>query len=124
MSKEDLDAIAATVDDYFYGMYRSDGSLIEKAFTEDALIIGHTEGSYAQMTRADFAGFVAKQASADEAGEPFDMRIVSVDVTVDAAVVKVADRYLGRDFIDYLTLIKKDGRWVIAHKAWHTGPRG
>ena len=41
MSKEDLDAISAT------------GSLIERAFTDEALIVGHTNGNCAQMTRAE-----------------------------------------------------------------------
>ena len=121
MSSEDLKAIEATIDDYFYGMYRSDRTLIERAFTAEAAIEGLTEGRYMRMSRADFADFVAKQDSAEEAGEPFEMQIVSLDITVDAAFVKVADRYIGRDFIDYLSLLKTDSGWRIVHKSWHSG---
>lgn len=120
MRGRDVEQISATIDDYFMGMYRSDPKLIEKAFTADAVIEGHTGGRYLRMIRSGFADFVAAQASAEKAGEPFDMKIVSVDVTEDAAMVKVSDRYIGRDFVDYLSLLKVDGRWRIVHKSWHS----
>ena len=37
-----------------------------------------------------------------------------------AAIVKVADCYLDRDSIDYLSLIEVDGRWRICNKLWQT----
>ncbi len=120
MRERDIENVAKTVDDYFLGMYRSDSQLILRAFSSDAVIEGHTGGRYHRMTRQEFADFVAEQPSAEKAGEPFDMRIVSIDISVNAAAVKVADRYIGRDFIDYLSLLEIDGRWRIVHKSWYS----
>ena len=74
----------------------------------------------------DVDGFVAlaeDQPSAEAAGEEFDMRIVSIDVSGQAAVVKVADKYIGRDYIDYLSLLKVGGEWLIYNKIWQGGPK-
>lgn len=49
-------------------------------------------------------------------GEPFDMRLVSVDRTASVATAKSEVRYQGRRYTDYLTLQKADGRWRIAGK--------
>ena len=118
----DLQQISETVAWYFNGMYRSDGDLLRKAFSDTAMITGHTDGRFTEMDLDTFVEFAASQDSAQAAGEPFDMRIVALDVTGNAATVKVADHYIGRDFIDYLALLKKDGQWRIYNKLWHSGP--
>ena len=120
----DLDQISACVDKYFYGMFRSDGDLLRSAFHPGAMISGHTDGRLTEMDLDQFANFAAKQASAEAAGDAFEMRIVAIDVTGNAATVKVADRYIGRDFIDYLSLLKIDGDWRIYNKLWHSARAG
>jgi hypothetical protein len=46
------------------------------------------------------------------------MCIVCVDVSNEIANVKVALRYLGLDFIDYLNLVRFGERWKIVHKTY------
>lgn len=58
-----------------------------------------------------------------DSGEPYDMRIISTDVTGAVATVKVADLYQGLRFADYLTLLKMDESWVIVNKAFHIDPQ-
>ncbi len=118
--KDDLAQIAEVVNWYFNGMYQSDGALLKRAFHPKAKLSGHTDGKFVEMELEGFAKFAAKQPSAEAAGEPFEMRIVSIDVTGLAAIVKVADIYIGRKFTDYLSLLKIDGKWQIYNKLWHT----
>ena len=118
---DEMSAIGEVVNWYFNAMYQSDGSLILKAFDEKARVVGLTDGKLQEMSVPRFAEFVAQQQpSAAASEEPFDMRIVTIDVSGGSAMVKVADRYLDRDFIDYLSLIKVDGQWRIFNKLWHT----
>jgi Putative lumazine-binding len=56
----------------------------------------------------------------EAAGEPFDMRILSIDRAGRAAVVKVAMRWNGRDYVDFLSMIRRDeGGWSIGEKTFH-----
>ena len=86
------------------------------------MITGHKDGRFTEMHLDTFVDFAASQGSAQAADEPFDMLIVSLDVTGNVAVVKVTDHYIGHDFIDYLASLKKDGQWRIYNKLWHSGP--
>jgi hypothetical protein len=51
------------------------------------------------------------------------MRIVSIDMTGNEAVAKVADLYLGFRFTDYLSLLNIDGNWVIVNKTFYHEPK-
>jgi hypothetical protein len=119
----EMQQISDCVERYFQGMYQSDGEILRSAFHASAAITGNTEGKYAAMDVDGFVAFAEKQPSAAAAGEPYDMRIVTMDISDDAAMVKVADRYLGRDFIDYLSLLKVDDAWLIHNKILHGGPK-
>ena len=119
----EMQQISECVERYFQGMYQSDGAILRSAFHASAAITGNTEGKYAAMDVDSFVSFAEKQASAAAAGEAYDMRIVAIDVSGDAAMVKVADRYIGRDFIDYLSLLKVDGAWLIHNKIWQGGTK-
>lgn len=46
-------------------------------------------------------------------------KILQLDHAGDAAMVKVELRYPAVTFIDYLSLLKIDGRWQIVNKIFH-----
>ena len=117
--KSDLDLISHTVQYYFDGMYHGDIELLKKAFHPDAFLFGHLRGEYMHFSAKDWFNIVKERPVPSKEGEEYDMRIVSTDVTEDAATVKVADLYMGLRFTDYLTLSKVDGEWVIINKAFH-----
>ena len=60
----DLEQISACVENYFQGMFRSDGALLLSAFHPGAMISGHTDGHLTEMDLDQFADFAAKQPSA------------------------------------------------------------
>ncbi len=59
---------------------------------------------------------VGGRADPEAEGEPFDMRLVSLDRTGSVAAAKVAVRYRGRQYTDYLTLQKAAVDWSIVGK--------
>lgn len=70
----------------------------------------------------DSAMFVASQPPPAENGEPFHMKMDSVEIEGMIGMVGVTDRYLSKRFADLLLLLKTDDRWRIHNKAWHAEP--
>lgn len=115
----DLQAISATVQDYFEGMYYRDVERLRRAFLPEACLFGHLQDAFVSLPLEKWLESVASRPVPAETGEPFEMRIVATDVSGQAASVKVADLYFGRRFTDYLSLAVVDGRWVIVNKTFH-----
>ncbi len=115
----DLEAICVTVKDYFEGLYHRDLNRLRRAFHPEACLFGHLQGVFTHSTLDQWLGRIGVKPAPVDVGEAFDMRIVSTDITGDAAAVKVAELYRGLRFTDYMALIKLDARWVIVNKAYH-----
>ena len=112
----DIELIQKTVQYYFDGLYHSDVEKLKKAFHPNSQVIGYFDGSLTFDSLDGFLEFVKATPAPSESGEEYDMKIVSIDVTANEAVAKVADLYLGLQFTDYLSLLKVDGNWVINSK--------
>ena len=61
-----------------------------------------------------YKGFEAS-AGKEEQGE---LKIVSVDITGNAASVKVREEYPISVYTDYVTLLKLGGEWKIVNKVY------
>ena len=117
---DEKNSIEQTVQVYFDSMYESDSAKVDQAFHPNAMITGSFDGALSEMDREGFGKFVAsQQPSPKDKGEPARLEIVSVDVAGDTAVARVRDDYLGRTFLDTLSMIKQDDRWVIYNKLYH-----
>jgi hypothetical protein len=114
----DQKSIQETIQNYFDGMYHSDTDRLEKAFHPDARLIGHYKGNLVNIPLQTWLDMIKKTPAPAENGEEYDMKIVSMDVTGNAASVKVADLYTGLKFTDYLSLMKINDQWVIANKTF------
>jgi protease I len=116
---DDVAAIRATVADYTEGVKTGDESRLQRAFHPDAkLYYAGKDGSLAFFERdAYISGAVRK---------PFKDRtdaVLQVDVFGDAAVAKVSVRSPQSEFIDYISLLRLQGRWTIVSKVFHRAPR-
>ena len=116
----DKTGIEQTVQVYFDSMYESDLKKVNQAFHPNAMISGSLNGNFSEMTREDFGKFVASQQPSPKAkGEPARLEIVGIDIAGETAVARVRDDYLGRTFLDTLSMIKQDSEWVIYNKLYH-----
>lgn len=115
----ELELIAQTVQNYFEGMYFGDVAKLRKAFHPDAALFSCMDGNYRHTPVEDWFKIIPTRPVPANNGEPYDMRIISTDVTGNVAIVKVADLYQGRRFNDFLTLLKMGDSWVIVNKAFY-----
>jgi hypothetical protein len=115
----DLELIAQTVQNYFEGMYFGDVAKLRQAFHPDACLFSYNEGQYRHVPAEEWFKIIPSRPVPANNGEPYDMCIVSTDVTGTVAIVKVADLYQGKRFTDFLTLLKVGESWVIVNKAFY-----
>ena len=109
-------AVRAPVEAYLRGHATGDGEEWKRAFHPAAMVTGIRDGKLQSMTAPDFVSRAAGKPPADEAQRK--RRIVSIDVSGDAAVAKVELDYPKVFFVDYLSLLKIDGEWKIAQKTY------
>jgi len=120
----DKKQIENTIQTYFDCMFESSAEKTREAFHPNAKITGHLEDSLREMTVSDFAKLVESlQPSPKEKGETPRLDILSIEIAGTTAAVRVRDDYLGKTFLDTLSLIKDGGKWSIYNKLFHVeGP--
>ena len=112
----DATAIEAVVQDYFTGMYEGDVERLRRIFHPRCWLFGENRSGSHEFHLSGFLDQIASEPIPKAEGEPFDMRLVSVERTGSVAVAKVEVRYQGRRYTDYLTLQKAANCWRIVGK--------
>lgn len=115
-------AIRAAIDHYFLGHATGDGNHFRAVFHPESKLFAIREGKFWQLPSTDYAARASGKAPADEAKRK--RWIESIDVTGNAAVVKVKLDYPAVLFTDYMSMLKVDGRWMIVAKTFEAAPRG
>ncbi|MEM7224968.1 MAG: nuclear transport factor 2 family protein [Pseudomonadota bacterium] len=117
---QERDVIEAVVQDYFLGMYEGDEARLTRIFHDQCWLFGENPNGCHAFPVAGFIAQMTEGTPPKAAGEPFDMALVALDRTGSVATAKLAVRYQGRRYTDYLTLQKADGAWRIVGKLFYT----
>lgn len=118
----DLDLIHATISNYFQGHATGEGSYMDQAFHAEAKLFWIVDGELSQRTRDDYISRFNGQSAADE--DQRERRIVNIDISGTAAVVKVELDYPRALIHDYMSMLKINGEWKIINKTFVVHPRG
>lgn len=113
--------VRAPLEAYLRGHATGSQDAFREAFYPDARVWGMRNGALVQMTAEEYIGRAAGQPAPDEAQRR--RWIESVDVSGDAAIAKIVLDYPAVRFVDYMTLARIDGRWVIVHKMFQADPK-
>lgn len=119
--KEEKEAIAATVQLYFDGMMERNKAKLEEAFIPEARLIGYRGENFTVTTFEDWANGTAKGEKRDPS--KFENRLLDIEIKGYTALAKTELFWPGIYYYDFLTLIKKDGKWKIVHKTWYEEKR-
>jgi len=113
LSSDDI-LIREAISKYLHGLKFNDVESLKQAFLPNAkLFFVKKDGSLGQLTQAEwYEGFKAS-AGKEEQGE---LSIALVDVTGNAASVKVEEDYPKSHYTDYVSLLKLNGEWKIVNK--------
>jgi hypothetical protein len=119
-SDPERDAVEATVRLYFQGHATGDGNYFRRAFHPDAYLFWVDQGKLAKKSSGDFAAGASGRPADDEARRV--RKIAMIDISGNAAIAKVDLAYPTMHFVDYLSLLKIDGKWVIVDKIFYREP--
>ena len=119
---KDIELIQQTVKCYIDGNYYSDLEKIKKALHPNFQTIGYFEGELDFEPLEPYLKYL-EELKPSESREEFFMKIVSIDVTGNAAVVKLYELILGQRATDYLSLLKVDDNWVIVGELYYYEPQ-
>ena len=116
----DNSAIEKIVEDYFLGMYEGDVERLRRIFHAECRLYGERKGQKSDFAVEGFFRYVADSPVPKDTGEPYEMKIVSINRTGPVAVVHVEDLYQGGHFTDYLTAMETGDGWRIVNKAFYS----
>ena len=109
-------AVRQTVEHYLHGLKHNDVESLKKAFWSEAKLFFVTgDGKLGQLTQEDWYKSFAGSAGKVEEG---DLRITALEITGNAASVKVEEDYPNSKYTDYLSLLKLKGQWWIVNKIY------
>jgi Putative lumazine-binding len=114
-------AVRAVVTKYLHGLKFNDVASFKAAFWPEAKLFWvKRDSTVGQLTQEEwYKGFVGS-AGKEEAGE---LGIVSVNITDNAASVKVLETYPTDVYVDYLNLLRINGEWRIVNKIYTSRKR-
>ena len=115
----DHEAVDAVMKKFMSAYITADNTLATEVFRKDGVMIGYSVARGSELltrTGEQFAeGFNGKPA-ADEAKRKRTYEIV--DMAENFAAVRVNLDYPGWRGVDYVVLLKADGKWMIMSKSW------
>lgn len=112
----DFDGVRAALDLYLQGHATGNGDFMREAFHEDANLFWIVDGEVRQRTATEFASAFRGEPAPDEAER--ERRIVSIEVTGDAAIGVIELDYPTMKFVDYMSLLRVGDRWQIVNKTF------
>ena len=117
---KDLEEVRSVIQLYIDGA-NGDVAKLERAFHPDARMMGHVGAMDTYVPIGEF--FKMVKARPGMAGKNYKAVVRSIDLAGDAGVaVLVETDYMGCDFVDYFSVARIDGRWMITNKTYaHTG---
>lgn len=115
----DREAIDLIMQKFLRAYITADNAVAKEVFRKDGVMIGYSAAKSSdllQRTGEQFAeGFNGKPA-ANEAQRKRSYEIV--DVAENLAAVRVMLDYPGWRGVDYVVLLKTDGKWMMISKTW------
>jgi len=118
-NNSDEQDVRETVQHYLNGLKHNDVESLKRAFYPEAKLFFVKKDQLGQLTQDQWYKGFAASAGQEEKG---DLQITAVDITGNAASVKVVEVYEKTKYTDYLSLLKFAGGWKIVNKIYVAEP--
>lgn len=110
--------ITQCIERYFAALYQGDNAELRELFHTTATLHGVVNGELYFKSVEQYLDMVANRISPKKRCEDFAMKIISIEMLHSIALVKAHCPMLGFNYIDCLSLLYLQGRWVIASKVF------
>lgn len=112
------ETIERVIDDYFQGYQTADTFLIQKAFHSDTKLLSVDDNKLDTIEMSDWLKSLEERKLKGDIRKG-KLRIESIDITHESAIVKLKIRFPKFEFTDYLSLLRIDHKWIIVGKIYH-----
>ena len=114
--QSDYEDVMRVLNDYFDGLYDGDVDKLRNHFHDDAWL----KGNGYRKTRDEWLEAVASRPKPRDEGMDYGFNILSLEIVNDQAMAKLDTPLPAAHFVDFLSLLKEDGRWQIVNKIFTT----
>ncbi len=118
---EDEAGVRAALQHYLNGHATGNPEEFRQAFHPDARMTFVRDGKLVITPISEYIARATGKPAADEAQRK--RRIASIEITGTAAVGRIELDYPSAFLVDYMTLLKDNGRWVIIAKSFNSAPK-
>lgn len=120
-SADDEAGVRAALQHYLNGHATGSPDEMRQAFHPDARMTFVRDGKVTITPISEYIARFNGTPAADEAQRK--RRITHVEITGTAAIGRIELDYPNALLIDYMTLLKDNGRWVIIAKSFNSAPK-
>ncbi|WP_430462159.1 nuclear transport factor 2 family protein [Thalassolituus sp. LLYu03] len=113
-SADDYAQINHLIRAYFTGLHEGDSERLRRIFHADAVL----KAPGLRRTLAEWLALVNERETPQQRGDAFSYQLLAMEVLNGQAMVKVLCPLLGRTYIDFLGLLKEQGKWLIVNKMY------
>lgn len=105
---------------YYDGLYHCDTRQLAKVFHANAMYVTASGDNLLMMDMAQYFPVINNRISPQSKQERYDYSVDAIDLAgPQTASARLRCEFLGRRFVDLLTLIKSEGRWQVISKVFH-----
>jgi hypothetical protein len=116
----DFAEIRELVKDYYEGMVYGRSEALARVFETGARFQGVRDDDQVRRGLPEFLTMIASAGDEPLPASEYSVSVELIDVMGTVGVVKVKDRFRGRMYVDYLTLVRTAAGWRIVNKAFTT----
>lgn len=124
MTPTDHAAVVALMKTYFEGLHQADSAILRGIFHPQLAYVCATEGDELYLDLETYMARVDGREPPAKRGDARDEAILEIAFGSDR-IARVTARMsmMGRDYLDFLTLVRHNGDWRIVTKAFTYLPR-
>lgn len=110
----EFEAVMALVRDYFDGLHHGHVVKLREIFHRDAFL----KAPGLRRSLEQWLELVTSRPAPSQQGRPYGFKLVSIEIIKNQAMVKLECPLFEHHYVDYLGLLKENGRWLIVNKMY------
>lgn len=124
MTRDDHAEVAGLMETYFEGLYQADSTMLRRVFHPNLAYACATEGDALYLDLETYMTRIDGRQPPAERGDPRDEALFEIAFG-SPRIARVTARMsmMGRNYLDFLTLIRHDDEWRIVTKVFTWIPR-
>lgn len=114
IGEQEFTPVMELVRDYCDGLHRGDVDKLKSIFHPDAFL----KAPGLRRSLDQWLELVASRPVPSQQGRPYGFKLLAIEVIKDQAMVKLECPLFEHLYIDFLGLLKENGRWSIVNKMY------